>query len=130
MEEFSKKFFAILDKNKIVINAHVFENYNINPETNELIPNNLEDFLDLFPTEYTTLEYSVDDTTITNNMASIGYVYDSELNAFIPPCPDETYILNAEDFNWYPNPEIEYDLNNNGIMYKWIPETNIWEIVE
>jgi hypothetical protein len=129
MEE-DKKFIAILNQDNLVINVNVFEQYSVNPETNEIITNNLEDLLNSFPDGYELQQYSTDDTTITNNPASIGYTYDSQLNAFIPPCPDETYILNAEDFNWYPDPELEYDLNGDGVLSKWIPEIGGWRIVE
>jgi hypothetical protein len=34
------------------------------------------------------------------NYASIGYSYDSELDAFIPPKPDESYVLDKETYQW------------------------------
>lgn len=128
--EQDRKFIAILNQDNIVFNVNVFDQYSINLESNEIIANNLNDLLDLFSEEYKIQEYSIDDTTITNNPASIGYTYSSQLNAFIPPCPDITYILNTEDFNWYPNPEIGYDLNNDGVMSKWISEIGGWRIVD
>jgi hypothetical protein len=47
------------------------------------------------------------------NYAGIGYTYDEELDAFIPPKPFESWVLNEETFNWvapvpYPEGEIEY----------------------
>lgn len=34
------------------------------------------------------------------NYAGIGYYYDSDLNAFIPPKPSEDCILNTTTFSW------------------------------
>jgi hypothetical protein len=44
MEE-DKKFIAILNQDNLVVNVNVFEQYSVNPETNEIITNNLEDLL-------------------------------------------------------------------------------------
>lgn len=105
------KYFALLAENKIVINAFVIEDDN---------------------TEYTldenVIEYSMD-PSITNNPAAVGYTYNVDLNAFIPPCPDETYILNTQTFEWEPDPELEYDLHGDGILYKYVPDLKGWILV-
>ena len=93
------RYFAELDENNIVINAWVSDN-----DSNDSNKN--------------IIEYS-EDTSITNNRADIGYTYDSNLNAFIPPQPDPTYILNTQTFEWEPDENLEYDLHGNGKLYRY-----------
>lgn len=69
---------------------------------------------------HSVMEYSQDDKSITNNGPSVGAKYDTELNAFIPPKPDPTYILNTKTFEWEPDENLTYDLHGDGIMYRWI----------
>lgn len=100
------RYFAELDENNIVINAWASDN---GPnESNENI-----------------IEYSVDNS-ITNNQPSVGYTYDSNLNAFIPPQPDPTYILNTQTFEWEPDENLEYDLHGDGKLYRYSKEVNGW----
>jgi hypothetical protein len=39
------------------------------------------------------------------NYAGIGYTYDAERDAFIPPCPGEGYTFNEGTCNWDAPPE-------------------------
>lgn len=39
---------------------------------------------------------------IRKHYASIGFTYDEELDAFIPPKPGDDYILNEETCQWEP----------------------------
>ena len=81
-----------------------------------------------------SIKYDTTDTLkkygygITESDAEIGYTYNEVLNAFIPPKPDPTYILNTEVYEWEPDQTLLYDLNNDGKMYKWIG--NCWFPVE
>lgn len=45
-------------------------------------------------------------TPLRKNFAGVGYSYDSERDAFIPPQPSETAILNEETCLWE-DPEME-----------------------
>jgi hypothetical protein len=54
---------------------------------------------------------------------------DEILCAFIPPCPDTTYVLDQETFEWYPNPNLVYDLHNNGELCKYNYDTKDWRPV-
>jgi hypothetical protein len=38
--------------------------------------------------------------TIRKNFAGIGFTYDSELDAFIPPKPFDSWVLNEETAQW------------------------------
>lgn len=60
-------------------------------------------------------------SNIRKNYAGIGYRYDEELDAFIPPQPFASWILN-EDCKWVapiPYPEGE-------LMYRWDEEEGDW----
>jgi len=116
------RHYAILDENNITINVIVFP---INQEPN------LEDILNEELEGHSLQEYSMD-TSITNSPGAIGYIYDKNLNAFIPPKPEETYILDTETFDWHPNPDLVYDFNNDGVMVKakYIKELKGWQLYE
>jgi hypothetical protein len=62
--------------------------------------------------------------SIRKNYASIGFTYDAELDAFIPPKPFDSWLLNEETANWeapVPMPEGNY---------RWDEETLSWLEVE
>jgi hypothetical protein len=85
------RYFAVLDCDNLVINACTF------PIDTEDSP---ESILNNYSDRYSLLEYSLDNS-ITNNPASIGYIYAAPLNAFIPKCPGEGYILDRVNYFWY-----------------------------
>jgi hypothetical protein len=58
---------------------------------------------------------------IRYNYAGIGYSYDPLGDAFIPPKPFESWVLN-EKFLWVA--PIEYPTDGN--RYKWNEETGTW----
>jgi len=45
-------------------------------------------------------------TPLRKNYAGIGFTYDRTRDAFIPPKPDESYVLNDETCLWEPSVEI------------------------
>jgi len=60
------------------------------------------------------------------NFAAIGYKYDEVLDAFIPPKPFNSWILNEETCQWeppYSNPE-------DGRGYFWVEEDLNWQPIE
>jgi hypothetical protein len=59
---------------------------------------------------------------LRKNYAGIGYSYDSEKDAFIPPKPYESWILNEETCLWHP--PIEKPENDK--LYKWDEATTNW----
>lgn len=60
------------------------------------------------------------------NYAGIGYTYNESLDAFIPPKPFSSWILNEETCLWdAPTP-----MPNDGKLYRWDEDTTSWtEIV-
>jgi len=57
------------------------------------------------------------------NYAGIGYYYDSIRDAFIPPKPFSSWILNEQSCLW--QSPIPYP--NDGKFYTWNEETGNWE---
>lgn len=104
------RYFAELDENNLVMNAFIIDSDGLLPDV---------------PDSHRFLEYS-EDTSITNNPASIGYTYYDDLNAFISSQPDPTYILNTQTFEWEPDENLEYDLHGDGKLYRYNRELNGW----
>lgn len=60
--------------------------------------------------------------SIRKNYAGIGHTYDPELDAFIPPKPFDSWILNKETARW--EPPVEYP--NDGHLYRWNEDEVKW----
>lgn len=63
-------------------------------------------------------------TPLRKNFAGIGYLYDDEADAFYPPRPFDTWVLDTETYLWqapFPKPDDEN-------MYEWDPHTNNWRL--
>ena len=61
---------------------------------------------------------------IRKNYAGIGYKYDAELDAFIPPQPYASWTLNA-NAQW----EAPVAYPTDGGRYTWNEETTTWDAV-
>ena len=61
-------------------------------------------------------------TPLRKNFAGVGYTYDSERDAFIPPKPYESWILN-EDTCLY---EAPISIPSDGKIYTWDEDTLSW----
>jgi len=64
---------------------------------------------------------------IRKNYAGIGYSYDDARDAFIPPKPYLSWVLNEETCLWQapiPMPEEE------GVIYAWNEENQTWDIIQ
>lgn len=60
------------------------------------------------------------------NYAGIGFTYDATLDAFIPPAPYLSWILNITNCLW--EPPIPYP--NDGQRYQWYEDTLSWVRVD
>lgn len=61
-------------------------------------------------------------TPLRKNYAGIGYTYDKDRDAFIPPKPYPSYILNEETCLW----EAPIAYPNDGKTYSWNEENQSW----
>lgn len=59
---------------------------------------------------------------IRKHYAGIGYKYDAALDAFIPPQPYPSWVLDA-DCNW----QAPVPMPNDGNFYVWNEETQQWD---
>jgi hypothetical protein len=67
---------------------------------------------------------------IRKNYAGIGYQYDQSRDAFIPPKPFNSWILNENTCRWeapVAMPTIQLEENQH---YSWNESTLTWDIVE
>lgn len=110
--------YAFLNENNIVVNVitGVDENIIIDGITPEEHYSNLHG-LKCLRTSY--------NGNIRKNYAGIGYLYDQDRDAFIPPKPYNRYVLNEETCRW--EPPIEYPQDDK--KYIWNDNKGEWEEV-
>jgi hypothetical protein len=68
---------------------------------------------------------------LRSNYAGIGFTYDEERDAFIPPKPFESWVLDEATCLWVapvPAPE-ETDADGNPVPYVWDEDAGDWVIV-
>ena len=66
------------------------------------------------------------------NYAGIGFTYDEERDAFIPPKPFESWVLDEDTCLWeapVPMPE-ETDADGEPVPYTWDEDAGDWVVVE
>lgn len=75
-------------------------------------------------TSYNTLggRHVLGGTPLRKNYAGVGYTYDSERDAFIPPKLYNSWILDEETCLW----EAPTAMPDDGKMYSWDEETISW----
>jgi hypothetical protein len=62
---------------------------------------------------------------IRKNYAGVGYTYDQARDAFIPPKPFESWLLNEETCTWQaPTP-----MPTDGLRYVWVETDLNWQAV-
>jgi hypothetical protein len=110
--------FAELDENNVVLRVLVGDNN---------MPNEGYDwFVENLGGRWVQTSYN---STIRKNFAGIGYVYDEERDAFIPPKPFESWELNEETCRWqapvaYPQDGRIYGWNEESVSWVELPAPN------
>ena len=69
--------------------------------------------------------HSLGGTPLRKNYAGIGYSYDSTRDAFIPPKPFNSWILNEDTCLW--DAPVAYPTDGN--RYTWNEENLAWEAI-
>ena len=118
--------YAFLDENNIVTEVITGKN-----ENEESI--NWEEFYGNFRnqrckrTSYNTQAgvHLLGGTPFRKHFAQIGYTYDESRNAFIPPKPFNSWVLNENTCLW--NAPIAYPQDGN--KYKWNEKTLSWDLI-
>ena len=63
---------------------------------------------------------------IRKNFAGTGYTYDETRDAFIPPKPYNSWVLNETTCRW----KAPVDYPSDGKRYNWNEENQTWDIIE
>jgi hypothetical protein len=79
-------------------------------------------------TSYNTVGgvHKLDGTPFRKNHAGIGYTYDEDRDAFIPPKNYPSWTLNEDTCRW----EAPVAYPDDDKLYKWNEETTSWDLVE
>jgi len=64
-------------------------------------------------------------TPFRKNYAGIGFQYDQTRDAFIPPKPFNSWVLNEDTCNW----EAPVAYPNDGQRYTWNEENQSWDLI-
>ena len=64
-------------------------------------------------------------TPLRKNYAGLGYTYDRERDAFIPPKPFESWVLNETACLW----EAPVAMPTDDKKYSWNESTTSWDVV-
>jgi len=65
-------------------------------------------------------------TPFRKNHAGIGYTYDEDRDAFIPPKPYPSWILNEQTCCW----KSPVDYPTDGLYYEWNETNQSWNLIE
>src|SRR5210317_1434216 len=65
-------------------------------------------------------------TPLRKNHASVGYTYDEDRDAFIPPKTYPSWTLNEDTCLW----EAPVAYPTDGQIYKWNEENQTWDLIE
>lgn len=118
--------FAEIDENGIVLRVLVVDNAQ---ESNgqDFLANTLGLGGTWVKTSYNTVGgvHTNGGTPLRKNYAGIGYTYDSNRDAFIPPKPFASWTLNEDSCLW----EAPVAYPTDGSMYTWNEETTSWDLV-
>jgi hypothetical protein len=94
-------------------------------------PDFFKSFVDSSPGQWLQTSYNtrggvhlLGGTPLRKNYAGIGYAYDKQRDAFIPPKPYASWILNEDTCLWHP--PVPYPAD--GKDYKWVEPTG-WEAI-
>jgi hypothetical protein len=96
-------------------------------------PEFFQTFVDTSPGEWIQTSYNthggvhtLGGTPLRKNYAGIGYTYDRERDAFIPPKPFPSWLLNDDTCLW----DAPVAMPTDGKMYQWNEDTQAWVEVE
>jgi hypothetical protein len=95
-------------------------------------PEFFQTFVDTSPGEWIQTSYNThggqhpEGRPLRKNYAGIGYTYDRERDAFIPPKPFASWVLNEDTCLW----DAPVAMPDDGGMYQWDEAKTSWVAVE
>lgn len=115
--------FAEIGLNNTVLRVIVVHNNEvIDVEGNENEQRGIDFCRNLFGGTWVQTSYNAN---IRKNFAGAGFTYDSERDAFIPPKPYNSWVLNEETCRW----QAPVVMPDDGERYYWNEEILNWSIV-
>ena len=121
--------YAFLDQNNVVIEVIVGKNEGEDGKSGEGWEAHYGAFRGQTckQTSYNTVaNQHPNGTPFRKNYAGIGFTYDAIRDAFIPPKPFDSWVLNEETCRWdAPTP-----MPQDGQLYMWDEPTTSWIILE
>jgi len=114
-------YFAKLDENNVVLEV-------LSVNNNELLQDGVESeakgiqFLVDWSGGYTNWKQTSYNRRIRKHYAGIGYTYDSARDAFIPPQPFQSWVLNEKTCLW----DAPVAMPTDDQRYYWDEETLSW----
>jgi hypothetical protein len=117
--------YAILNENNIVTQVIVGKDEN---ETYNGQVVNWEEYYGGKRTSFNTIGgvHNNGGIPFRKNYAGIGYIYDAQRDAFIPPKPFNSWILDETSCLW----EAPVAYPTDGERYTWNEETTSWDVAE
>lgn len=113
--------FAQLDENNIVTQVIAVANSELLDESgNESEQKGIDFCVNLFGGKWIQTSYN---GNFRKNYATPGYIYDVDADAFYAPKPLPSWILNKENYKWYP--PVEHP--NDGKLYVWDEDSLTWK---
>jgi hypothetical protein len=122
--KFSMAYFALINELNVVENViYVDNSFCLNDDGQEVEEIGISYCNTLLPGIWKQTSYN---KTIRKNYAGIGYMYDSERDAFIQPCPYNSWVLDEDACTWIcPTPR-----PSDG-LWEWNEDLKNWiEIVD
>jgi len=117
--------FAKLNENNVVTEVHVVNNIELlSPDGNESEILGVA-FLIRWSGGYSNWKQTSYNGKIRKNYAGVGYKYDPARDAFIPPQPFASWILNESTCLW----ESPVPCPTDGQRYQWDEASNNWVLV-
>ena len=113
--------YAILDNNNIVVQVHVGKN----EDEGDI---NWEEYYGAKRTSFNTSGgiHLNNGTPFRKNYAGIGYTYDEERDAFIPPQPYASWTLNENTCLWDSPVAHPSEESSGGNPYVWDEDNQEW----
>jgi hypothetical protein len=118
-------YFAKLDENNVVLQVTSVHNNELLQDGVEVESKGVQFLVDLFG-ENANWKQTSYNNRIRKNFAGVGYTYDAARDAFIPPQPYPSWVLNEFTCLWdAPTP-----MPTDGQLYDWDEPTTSWVVID
>jgi hypothetical protein len=117
--------FAKLDENNNVLEVHCVHNNELLDENGVEQEQKGIDFLVAWSGGYPYWKQTSYNGNIRKNYAGIGYTYDPDRDAFIPPKPYLSWVLNEQTCLW----DAPVPMPTDGQRYEWDEATTSWTAI-